>query len=93
MMKAGRCNEQFLEMAWDVFTSVWHERTVPKEWVDAIIVHIPKKDNLGSCDNWQGISPLEVVGKELSKKGCRGWPRGNCRTHSVGLEKGGGPVT
>ena len=51
MVKAGRCNEQFLEMAWDVVTSVWHERTVPKEWVNAIIVPIPKKGNLRSCDN------------------------------------------
>ena len=42
--------EQFLEMAWNVVTSVWRERAVPKEWVDAIIVPIPKKVNLRLCD-------------------------------------------
>ena len=32
-------------------------------WRDSIIVHIPKKGDLQSCDNWRGISLLDVAGK------------------------------
>ena len=31
MVKVARCNGQFLRMEWDVVTSVWQERTGPKE--------------------------------------------------------------
>ena len=67
IVKAGRCNEEFVEMVWDVVSSVWQERAVPKDWVDAIIVPIPKKGNLRSCDNWRGIALLEVVGKMVAR--------------------------
>ena len=32
---------------------------------DAVIVPVPKKGNLHLCDNWRGISLLDVVGKVL----------------------------
>jgi len=34
-----------------------------KDWRDALIVSVPKKGDLQSCDNWRGISLLDVVGK------------------------------
>ena len=46
-----------------MLTSVWEEREVPKKWMDAVIIPIPKKGNLSSCDNWRGIALLEIVGK------------------------------
>ena len=55
---------QFLEsMFSDLFKSVWEEGSVPKEWVDAVLVAIPKKGDLSVCDNWRGISLLDVFGK------------------------------
>ena len=33
-----------------------------KDWKDAEIVPIPKKGDLKHCDNWRGISLLDVVG-------------------------------
>ena len=42
---------------------VWQEGTVVEDWRNAEIVLIPKKGNLKLCDNWQGISLLDVVGK------------------------------
>ena len=42
---------------------VWKEGTVVSDWKSAEIVSIPKKRNLKLCDNWQGISLLDVVGK------------------------------
>ena len=67
MVKAGRENSEFVEMIWDVVKSVWQQKEVPKEWVDAISVPIPKKGNLQSCDNWRGIALLEVVGKVVAR--------------------------
>ena len=39
------------------------ERKAPQEWIDTILIPIPKKGNLTICDNWRGISVLDVVGK------------------------------
>ena len=33
---------------------------------DAILVPIPKKGDISSCDNWRGISLLDVVGENSS---------------------------
>ena len=33
---------------------------MPQELKDALIVPIPKKGDLSLCDNWQGISLLDV---------------------------------
>jgi len=35
--------------------------------VDAILIPIAKKGNLKCCDNWRGISLLEVVGKVVAR--------------------------
>ena len=32
-----------------------------------MIVPVPKEGNLQSCDNWQGISLLDVVGKVMGR--------------------------
>ena len=37
------------------------EQQVPEEWRDALHVPIPKKGDLIHCDNWRGISLLDVM--------------------------------
>ena len=46
---------------------VWKEGTVVVEWRNATVVPIPKKGNLHVCDNWRGISLLDVVGKLFAR--------------------------
>ena len=52
---------------WDrllqLMEKIWEEQTVVQDWKDAVVVPIPKKGNLNHCDNWRGISLLDVVGK------------------------------
>ena len=36
---------------------------MPQEWVDAILIPIPKKGNLHCCDNWRGVALLDFIGK------------------------------
>ena len=43
--------------------AVWRDGCVFKDWRDALIVPVPKKGDLQFCDNWWGISLLDVVGK------------------------------
>ena len=40
---------------------------MPKDSRDALIVPVPKKGDLRSCDNWRGISLLDVVGKIFAR--------------------------
>ncbi len=46
---------------------VWEERQVPQDWINAILVPIPKKGNLHVCVNWRGIALLDVVGKLVAR--------------------------
>lgn len=67
MVKASCCNDSFLNVMLDLVHKVWQEKEVPKDWVDAVLVPIPKKGNLAICDNWRGIALLDVVGKVVAK--------------------------
>ena len=61
------CSDDLLKYLLDLFTSVWDASCVPQEWRDASLVPVPKKGDLSLCDNWRGISLLDVVGKVLAK--------------------------
>ena len=50
-----------------LFCMVWKEKCVLSEWSDALLVPVPKKEDLSSCDNWRGISLLDVVGKLFAR--------------------------
>ena len=55
--------EQLLKL----FQEVWSEAAVIDDWKNAEILPIPKKGNLKVCDNWRGISLLDVVGKLFAR--------------------------
>eukprot|EP00731_Ephydatia_muelleri_P012238 Em0006g1132a len=59
--------EQALTFLHTICTEVWSSELIPKEWVDSIIVPLPKKGNLQLCDNWRGISLLSVAGKVFAR--------------------------
>jgi len=63
MLKVGARNEDFVSMLTDLICAARKDRRVPQEWVDAILIPIPKKENFHCCDNWRGIALLDVVGK------------------------------
>ena len=45
----------------------WNSGSVPQERKDALLILVPNKGDLSLCDNWQGISLLEVVSKVFAK--------------------------
>ena len=42
---------------------IWMAGSVVQDWRNAEIVPMPKKRDLKNCDNWIGISLLDMVGK------------------------------
>ena len=84
---------------WDrilkLMEQVWKDGQVVRDWKDAVIIPIPKKGDLKCCDNWRGISLLDVVGKlfarilkeRLEKIADRVLPESQC-----GFRKGRGCV-
>ena len=57
------CGGPLLEYILKLFQTVWEERCVPSEWRDALLVPVPKKGDFSCCDNWRGVSFLDVMGK------------------------------
>ena len=50
-----------------LFTKAWEEESVPAEWLVGIIVKLQKKGNLKLCDNWCGVTLLNVAMKMLTR--------------------------
>ena len=48
MVKAGTDNFEFCDLIADLVGSVWKEERVPQEWVDAILIPVPKKEIYGA---------------------------------------------
>ena len=61
------CVDDFLEMLLNLVHTVWRDSTVPKDWVDAVLVPLPKKGDLSNCNNWRGIALLDVAGKAIAR--------------------------
>ena len=63
----GMNNTEFCDLLTDLLRIVWKEERVRQELVDAMLIPIPRKGNLKCCDNWRGISLLEVLGKVVAR--------------------------
>jgi hypothetical protein len=63
----GMTEEGFLKWLAPFFAKVWECGHTPQAWRDAVIVALPKKGDLSSCDNWRGISLLDVIGKMFAR--------------------------
>ena len=63
------------------------------DWKNAEVFPIPKKGDMQCCDNWRGISLLDVVGKvfaRIFKRGCKWLLRDYCQNPSVASGREGG---
>ena len=67
MIKVASCNSDFLSLQLDLMHTAWRESKVPRDWVNAVLIPIPKKGDLHNCDNWRGIALLDVVGKVMAR--------------------------
>ena len=67
MLRVAMKDGEFGQMVLDLVKSVRKDRHMPHEWVDAILILIPKKENLYCCDNWWDIALLNVMGKVVAR--------------------------
>ena len=58
---------EVLDRLLQVMQDVWEQGTVVDDWRNAVIVPIPKKGDMKVCDNWRGISLLDVAGKLFAR--------------------------
>ena len=61
------CGGPLIDFIETPFATVWREQHVPAEWRNALPVPVPKKGDLSLCDNWKGISLLDVMGKLFAR--------------------------
>ena len=50
-----------------LFSVIWREETVPKQWREGLIVNLFKKGDREDPGNYRGITLLSVVGKVFVK--------------------------
>ena len=50
-----------------LFSVIWREETVPKQWREGLIVNLFKKGDREDPGNYRGITLLSVVGKVFCK--------------------------
>ena len=51
------------EMLHPLFLKIWEVERVPSEWKHGYLVKLPKKGDLGLCNNWRGIMLLSIPSK------------------------------
>jgi Reverse transcriptase (RNA-dependent DNA polymerase)/Domain of unknown function (DUF6451) len=50
-----------------LFQNIWRNEEFPDDWMEGIIVKIPKKGDLSECKNWRGINLLCMVSKAFTR--------------------------
>ena len=53
MLRAACGEEDFMKPLLKLVGDVWRQCKVPADWRDAMLVPLPKKGDLSSCDNWR----------------------------------------
>ena len=51
----------------EIFRQIWEEGQIPEAWKTGLIFKLPKKGDLGDCNNWRGITRLSLTSKVFSR--------------------------
>lgn len=65
MLKA--CPDTTAQLLHPLFSKIWETETLPEEWLQGILVTVPKKGDLSQCRNYRGIMLLPTPSKVLTK--------------------------
>ena len=50
----------------NILQDIWENGAIPDDWNTGVIIKIPKKGDLGDCNNWRGITLLSLTSKIFS---------------------------
>ena len=56
-----------VQVLYELFNRIWEEESVPEDWLRGLIIKLPKKGDLTSCENWRGITLMSIVAKVLGR--------------------------
>jgi hypothetical protein len=65
LLKLG--GEECVRWLKTVFDCIWRQESVPKDWINQILVPIHKKGSRTACDNYRGIALLSIPSKVFAK--------------------------
>lgn len=65
MLKASP--ELTAKILYPVFSAIWESEHLPSDWLEGILIKIPKKGSLSLCNNYRGITLLSIPSKVLAK--------------------------
>ena len=51
----------------EIFKQIWEEGRIPEAWKTGLIFKLPKKGDLGDCNNWRGITLLSLTSKVFNR--------------------------
>ena len=51
----------------ELFNKMWQEESIPENWLRGLIIKLPKKGDLMSCENWTGITLMSIVTEVLGR--------------------------
>ena len=51
----------------EILQKIWNSEEIPDDWNTGIIIKLPKKGDLGNCNNWRGITLLSLTSKVFNR--------------------------
>ncbi|XP_062532890.1 uncharacterized protein LOC134201663 [Bombyx mori] len=54
-------------LLYPLIVRIWETEQIPSQWKQRLLVKVPKKGDLSSCDNWSGITLLPCAAKVLAR--------------------------
>lgn len=60
------CSKEVLEEIHELILKIWEEESIPEEWTKGIIFPVYKKGNKYQCNNYRGITLLNIIYKVFS---------------------------
>ena len=49
------------DLMFPIFKIVWEQQKLHDDWLQGILVKLPKKGDLSNCSNWRGITLLSII--------------------------------
>ena len=65
-MLKGR-GKEICNVLCQIFSNIWENEEAPEEWKSGLIVKLPKRGDLTTCDNWRGVTLLSLTSKVFSR--------------------------
>jgi hypothetical protein len=56
-----------VEILYPLLKKIWKKEKIPEEWEEGLIIKITKKGDLANCNNWRGITLLNIASKILTR--------------------------